>query len=51
MNRDITVNLPRLVQYITWLATEREEKLSPIRLVKFLTEAVSPTVATGKGAT
>ena len=32
MNIDIT----ELVRYITWLATEREEVLSPIRLVKLL---------------
>jgi hypothetical protein len=49
MNRDITVNLPELVQYITWLASECEEALSPIRLVKSLTERISLTVATGKG--
>jgi hypothetical protein len=30
------VDTPELVQYITWLATERGEVLSPIRLVKFL---------------
>ena len=29
-------NIPELVHYITWLASEREEMLSPIRLVKFL---------------
>ena len=29
-------NILELIQYITWLATEREEALSPIRLVKFL---------------
>jgi hypothetical protein len=51
MNRDITVNLPELIQYLTWLASEREEMLSPIRWVKSLTEAISPAVATGKGAT
>jgi hypothetical protein len=32
MKRDIL----ELIQYITWLATERGEVLSPIRLVKFL---------------
>jgi len=36
MNREITGNIPELVQYITWLASEREQMLSPIRLVKFL---------------
>jgi hypothetical protein len=30
------INILELIQYITWLATEREEALSPIRLVKFL---------------
>lgn len=29
-------NILKLIQYITWLATEREEVLSPIRLIKFL---------------
>lgn len=32
----MNVNIPELVQYITWLATEQGEVLSPIRLVKFL---------------
>jgi len=30
------VNISELFHYITWLASEREEMLSPIRLVKFL---------------
>lgn len=30
------VNIQELVHYITWLASEREEMLSPIRLMKFL---------------
>jgi hypothetical protein len=36
MSREIMVNIPELVQYITWLASEREEMLSPIGLVKFI---------------
>jgi hypothetical protein len=32
----MSFNILELIQYITWLATEREEALSPIRLVKFL---------------
>lgn len=32
----MNITIPELVHYITWLATEREEVLSPIRLVKFL---------------
>lgn len=32
----MSINILELIQYITWLATEREESLSPIRLVKFL---------------
>jgi|WetSurMetagenome_2_1015567.scaffolds.fasta_scaffold403192_1 hypothetical protein len=36
MSREIVVNIQELVQYITWLASERKEMLSPIRLVKFL---------------
>ena len=32
----MSVNILELIQYIAWLATEREEALSPIRLVKFL---------------
>jgi hypothetical protein len=36
MNTGILINIPELVQYITWLASQREEMLSPIRLVKFL---------------
>jgi hypothetical protein len=36
MDRESMVNIPELVQYVTWLASEREEMLSPIRLVKFL---------------
>jgi hypothetical protein len=51
MKSEIMVNITELVQYLTWLASEREEMLSPIRRVKSLTEAISPTVATGKGAT
>jgi hypothetical protein len=30
------IKTQELVQYITWMASEREEMLSPIRLVKFL---------------
>jgi hypothetical protein len=30
------LSIRELIQYITWLATERDEALSPIRLVKFL---------------
>ena len=30
------VNATELVKYITWLASEREEMLSPIRLLKYL---------------
>ncbi|RJR32585.1 MAG: hypothetical protein C4576_29765 [Desulfobacteraceae bacterium] len=30
------MEIAELVQYITWLAKEREESLSPLRLVKFL---------------
>jgi hypothetical protein len=33
---DIMPNVLELIQYTTWLATERGEVLSPIRLVKFL---------------
>ena len=36
MNRETMINATELVKYITWLATEREEMLSPIRVVKFL---------------
>ena len=36
MNRGTMINATELVKYITWLASEREEMLSPIRLVKFL---------------
>jgi len=36
MNIETMVNTTDLVKYITWLASEREEMLSPIRLVKFL---------------
>jgi hypothetical protein len=36
MNTEIMINIPELVQYVTWLASERSEMLSPIRLVKFL---------------
>jgi hypothetical protein len=32
----MNVNISELVHYITWLATDRDEVLSPIRLVKFL---------------
>jgi len=32
----MNITIPEVVHYITWLATEREEVLSPIRLVKFL---------------
>jgi len=32
----MTTNIFKLIQYITWLATERDEVLSPTRLVKFL---------------
>ena len=32
----MSTNVLELIQYITWLATERGEVLSPIRLVKFL---------------
>ncbi|MBW1717247.1 MAG: hypothetical protein JRJ77_15730 [Deltaproteobacteria bacterium] len=32
----MSVNILELIQYITWLSTEREEALSPIRLVKFI---------------
>jgi hypothetical protein len=32
----MNLNISELIQYITWLASEREEMLSPIRLVKFL---------------
>jgi hypothetical protein len=32
----MSINILELIQYIAWLATEREEALSPIRLVKFL---------------
>ena len=50
MTREIMVSIPELVQYITWLASEREEALSSIRLVRFLDGRISPKVATGKGA-
>jgi hypothetical protein len=33
---EMNVNIPELIQYITWLATERGDVLSPIRMVKFL---------------
>jgi hypothetical protein len=36
MSRETMVNTAELVKYITWLASEREEMLSPIRVVKFL---------------
>jgi hypothetical protein len=36
MSNEIVVNIQGLIRYITWLAGEREEMLSPIRLVKFL---------------
>lgn len=39
---EIRANIPELVQYITWLASEREEMLSPIRLVKFLRKRGHP---------
>jgi hypothetical protein len=32
----MSINILELIQYITWLATEKEEALSQIRLVKFL---------------
>lgn len=32
----MAINILELIQYITWLSTEREEALSPIRLVKFI---------------
>jgi hypothetical protein len=36
MSTEIMVNIPEIVYYITSLANQREEMLSPIRLVKFL---------------
>ncbi len=32
----MTTKILELIRYITWLATERDEVLSPIRLIKFL---------------
>ena len=34
--REMNVNILEFIRYITWFATECEEVLSPIRLVKFL---------------
>jgi len=45
------VNILELVQYLTWLATEREEVLSPIRLVKFLYLADLYNARRNKGRT
>jgi len=47
----MNANILELVQYITWLATEREEVLSPIRLVKFLYLADLYNARRNKGRT
>jgi hypothetical protein len=53
MSREIMVSISELVQYITWLASEREEMVAPVRLVKFIQDrrefVISPKNSSSEG--